>query len=63
MSQDITEALVYDCKKTPQSRHNRHVARKNGWRWDPDLATYRNRDNFPMDFDGEFPANPVDCLR
>lgn len=63
MADQAAKALTYDPAQTPQSRHNRAVARANGWRWDRDLATYRNEDKFAMDPDGEFPANPVDCLR
>lgn len=55
--------LAYDPEQKIRSRHNRRVARQNGWRWDAEFETYRNEDNFAMNPDGEFPANPVDCLR
>lgn len=59
----LRSLAAYDSERDPRHWRNRLIAYLHGWSFDPDLETYRNRDNFAMDPDGEFPANAVDCLR
>jgi len=55
--------LEYNHDQPPKSRHNRAVARQNGWKYDPDYDAYRDKQGFVMIQDALPQHNTVDCWR
>ena len=56
-----TDTLVYRPDQAALSVHNRRVATQNGWVWDRDFQSWRDRDKFLIDHLGNTPTPIESC--
>lgn len=56
--------VVYNSRQSPRSNNNRHYAKLNGLKFDPDFELYRDPFGFVLSSENPTPhSNPVDCWR